>query len=107
MEFARLHKLFIGLILVYIFLATLNIGFQSGFVGDEQAYVVGAWQIFSGGPRSNLEHPMLAKTLQGFFAAIAVFLGCDPVIGMRFASGAAGAGALMATYAIAIRWGSL
>lgn len=89
---------------MFLALASVNIDFLAGFVGDEMRYRSAAWEIFSGGPATNLEHPLLAKTVQGFFAAACVGLNLDPVVGMRFASVLAGAGVLIATHAIAARF---
>ena len=94
----------IGVAAVFVALACVNIHFLAGFVGDERRYSSAAWEIFSGGPETNLEHPLLAKSIQGFFAALFVFLKLDPLIGMRVASMAAGAGVLIGTYVIAARF---
>lgn len=98
------NALLIGLAAVFVTLACVNIRFLAGFVGDERRYSSAAWEIVSGGPATNLEHPLLAKTIQGFFAALFVFLKLDPLIGMRLSSIAAGVGVLAGTYAIAARF---
>ncbi len=91
----------------FLILAALNLDFLPGFVGDEQAYRVAAWEIFTGGPRSNLEHPLLAKTILGFAAAVSVITNTDPVVGMRLASILAGMAALIAVYMLAARFFSI
>ncbi len=102
----RTHAVFFVLPGVYAVLALNNIGFLAGFTGDETAYRTAAWEILGSGPATNLEHPLLAKTLQAFGAIFAVFFHADPVVGMRIVSVLAGALALAATYAIGAQFAS-
>lgn len=103
----RTHAAFLVLLSIYICAALAHIGFLAGFVGDENAYRTAVWDLFRGGPAHNLEHPVLAKTLQAFGAAPFALLGGDPLIGMRVVSVLAGAVALVATYAIGVSFGSV
>jgi len=100
----RRHKFILSLVCLFLIFAGHNLGFLAGFAGDELRYRSAAWEIFSGGPQMNLEHPLLSKTLQGVFAGLTAMLGFDPIVGMRVPSLLAGAGALAATYAIALRF---
>lgn len=89
---------------LFFILAGVHADFLAGFVGDEIRYRDASWEILSGGPRSNLEHPLLAKSLHSFSAALFSLLGFDPLLGMRWVSILAAAGTLLAVYAIAARF---
>lgn len=93
-------------ILVGIFscLSIYNIGFLDGFVGDEVRYRDYALEILSGGFHSNLEHPLLSKSIQGLSAGLSAVCNVDSVVGMRMVSLLAALGVVIMTFRIAVKY---